>query len=72
MSELRYDGAALFLSFSTVEGSQYAIESTTDLTADTWEVLVPAMPGTGQTVEVSLPVVREEPQRFFRVSVAQP
>jgi hypothetical protein len=58
------------LSFSSVAGRNYALQSRADLSSGAWTNL-PGAPisGTGGTVQVSLPNALGQPQQFFRVQV---
>jgi probable HAF family extracellular repeat protein len=70
ITQFSRDAGMLILGFATSEGSDYLIESTTDLASERWEPVTNAVPGTGQTVVVTLPWAQEQVQRFYRVSVS--
>ena len=63
-------GTDLRLSFNSLAGQNYAIQSRAVLTSGTWTTL-PGGPtsGTGGTVEVTLPNALVQPQQFYRVMV---
>jgi len=72
ITQLTHDDSTLVLSFTTSEGSDYLVESATHSVSEQWQPLTLTIPGTGQTVTVSMPIVAEEVQRFYRVSMTMP
>lgn len=72
VTQVMRDGATLIVGFSTVEGLDYAIDTTTDLALNQWEELAFGIRGTGQIVTRTLPVVSGEAQRFYRVRLRAP
>jgi hypothetical protein len=63
-------GPDLRLSFTSIAGKNYAVQSRADLLSGGWTNL-PGAPisGTGGTVQVTLPNALGQPQQFYRVQV---
>jgi subtilisin family serine protease len=60
------------ISFGTVAGRVYQVESSHSLEASSWQALGLPMPGTGGTVEVTDPAAVESyAQRFYRLRVVE-
>ncbi len=63
-------GNDLRLSFTSVVGQNYAIQSRADLVSGTWATLAGTeVSGTGETVRITLANPSTESQRFYRVQV---
>jgi hypothetical protein len=67
---LERSGTDLRLSFTSVAGQNYAIQSRADLLFGTWTTLPgPATSGNGSTIQVMLPNALVQPQQFYRVTI---
>ncbi|HLH56320.1 MAG TPA: choice-of-anchor R domain-containing protein [Verrucomicrobiae bacterium] len=63
-------GSDLRLSFNSVAGQNYAIQSSADLSSGNWTTLPGApTPGVGGTVVVTLTNALGQPQQFYRVKI---
>lgn len=63
-------GSDLRLSFASVAGRNYAVQSRADLSSGAWTSLPGApIPGTGGTAQITLPNALGQPQQFYRVKI---
>ena len=61
-------GNDLRLSFSTVAGQNYAVQSCANLSSGAWtDIPGGSTPGTGGTVQVTVTKILEQSQQFYRV-----
>jgi hypothetical protein len=68
VSAVSISGSDLRFGFPASSGRTYAIESRSNLVSDAWvEVPGTRQTGAGTALEVSLPILQAQPQRFFRV-----
>ena len=68
LSSTQLSGNQFSLTWPTIVGQNYQLETTTNLTAATWTLLVGPIPGTGSPIIVTNDF-DISPQRFFRLSV---
>jgi hypothetical protein len=69
LSSVLLSGNQFSLTWPTIVGQNYQLESTTNLTAATWTLLVGPIPGTGNPIIVTNGF-GVSPQRFFRLSIS--
>jgi len=65
-----HDVGDLELSFQTVTGKLYRIESTAEAASGPWQVELDSIPGTGSNVSFTMPQAPAITNRFFRAVVA--
>jgi len=65
----RVNDAGLVLSFESVLGRVYRIESSTQIGGAVWSVVKDGIPGNGQTIEIADPEPPGQNNRFYRLQV---
>lgn len=70
-ASISLSGPDVLISFQTLAGAIYRVETTTDLVNVQWSSLFDGLSGTGSIVTVSDPGGFNDPPRFYRVTVSR-
>ena len=62
-------GNSCVVSFATVAGKTYRVETKDDLTLASWSLLVDQIGGTGGIIQIIDPAATTLTKRFYRVSI---
>jgi len=72
ITDVAVEGNDVLLTFATIQGETYALESTTQPTFQGWSVVVGDVSGTGGEVTVTHPDGAGQEQRFYRIFLTSP
>jgi hypothetical protein len=71
-SAIRFNGSDCVLDFSAASGSQYDLQSTSNLAGNFWSPVATSIAGTNGTVRIIDTNAAAQPKRFYRVQSSSP